>query len=239
MSIADLDKGNGMLIIVFQEVGKSTAQLGTLSEGDSIADVVGPLGTPTHIEKYGTCVCVGGGIGIAPIHPIAKALKEAGNHLISIIGARTKEFLIMEEESRAASQKLLISTDDGSYGFHGFVTQVLAELLEKGEKIDFVFSVGPVLMMRVLAKVTLPYKIKTVISLNPIMVDGTGMCGACRVTVGSQTKFACVDGPDFDAHSVDFEELIKRQKMYLQQEKIAMENFLAHQKSHNSLEQRS
>jgi ferredoxin--NADP+ reductase len=230
MSIADLDKEKGILTIVFQEAGKSTAQLGALSEGDSIMDVVGPLGTPTHIEKYGTCVCVGGGIGIAPIHPVAKALKETGNHVISIIGARTKELLIMEEESKSACHQLHIATDDGSYGHHGFVTQVLADLLEKGEKIDFVFSVGPVLMMRALAKVTLPYKIKTIISLNPIMVDGTGMCGACRVTVGNQTKFACVDGPDFDAHQVDFDELLKRQKMYLQQEKIAMENFLQHHK---------
>jgi len=230
MSIADLDKKNGILTIVFQEVGKSTAQLGTLLEGDSIADVVGPLGTPTHIEKYGTCVCVGGGIGIAPIHPVAQALKETVNYVITIIGARTKELLLMEEESKSACDKLLISTDDGSYGIHGFVTQVLAGLLEKGEKIDFIFSVGPVLMMRALAKATLPYKIKTIISLNPIMVDGTGMCGACRVTVGNQTKFACIDGPDFDAHLVDFEELLERQKMYLKQEKIAMDNFLQHKK---------
>ena len=226
MSIADLDKEKGILTIVFQEVGKSTAQLGALTEGDSISDVIGPLGTPTHIEKFGTCVCVGGGIGIAPIHPVAKALKKAGNKVISIIGARTKELLIMEEESRAACHELHISTDDGSYGYHGFVTQVLAELLEKGEKVDFVFSVGPVLMLRVLAKVTQPYEIKTVVSLNPVMVDGTGMCGACRVTVGNQTKFACVDGPDFDAHKVDFDELLKRQKMYLKQEKTAMDNFL-------------
>lgn len=239
MSIADLDKEKGILTIVFQEVGKSTAQLGSLSEGDAIADVVGPLGTPTHIQKYGNCLCVGGGIGIAPIHPIAKALKEAGNQVISIIGARTKDLLIMEEESKATCHKLIVSTDDGSYGFHGFVTQVLTELLEKGEKIDFVFSVGPVLMMRALAKVTLPYKIKTVISLNPIMVDGTGMCGACRVTVGNQTKFACVDGPDFDAHLVDFDQLLKRQKMYLQQEKIAMDNFPKVMESNNTSEQRS
>jgi ferredoxin--NADP+ reductase len=227
MSIADLDKKNGILTIVFQEVGKSTAQLGSLKEGDSLADVVGPLGTPTHIEKYGNCVCVGGGIGIAPIHPVAKALRETGNYVTSIIGVRNKELLIMEEESKASCDNLIISTDDGSYGFHGFVTQVLAGMLEKGEKVDFVFSVGPVLMMRALARVTLPYKVRTIISLNPIMVDGTGMCGACRVTVGNQTKFACVDGPDFDAHLVDFEELLKRQRMYLKQEKVAMDNFVS------------
>jgi ferredoxin/flavodoxin---NADP+ reductase len=163
-----------------------------------------------------------------------------GNQVTSIIGARNKELLIMEDESKAACDNLIISTDDGSYGFHGFVTQVLAGILEQGEKVDFVFSVGPVLMMRALSRVTLPYKVRTIISLNPIMVDGTGMCGACRVTVGNQTKFACVDGPDFDAHLVDFEELLKRQRMYLKQEKIAMDNFVSkahslehHQKSHN------
>lgn len=227
MSIADLDKERGILTIIFQEVGKSTTELGTFQKGDILSDVVGPLGVPTHIEKYGISVCVGGGIGIAPIHPIARGLKEKGNRVISIIGARTKELLIMEEEMRKASDELIVSTDDGSYGYHGFVTQVLADLINKGTKIDFVMAIGPVPMMRATCMVTKTYGIKTMVSLNPIMVDGTGMCGVCRVSVGGQTKFACVDGPDFDGHSVDFGELARRLSMYVKQEKIAMERYLS------------
>jgi NAD(P)H-flavin reductase len=225
MSIADLDKERGILTIIFQEVGKSTTQLGTFQKGDILSDVVGPLGIPTHIEQYGTCICVGGGIGIAPIHPIARGLKEKGNKVISIIGARTKELLIMEEEMRKASDELIVSTDDGSYGRHGFVTQVLADLIKRGTKIDFVMAVGPVPMMKATCTVTKTYGIKTMVSLNPIMVDGTGMCGVCRVSVGGQTKFACVDGPDFDGHLIDFDELSRRLSMYVKQEKIAMERY--------------
>ena len=225
MSIADLDKNDGILTIVFQEVGKTTVQLGMLRKGDSLVDVVGPLGIPTHIEKLGNCVCVGGGIGIAPIHPIARALKDAGNQVTSIIGARNKNLLIMEEQMKKASHKLLVSTDDGSYGRRGFVTDILTELLVGKEKIDFVMAIGPVIMMKAVCNVTKPYNVRTMVSLNPIMVDGTGMCGACRVTVGGITKFACVDGPDFDGHQVDFDELVKRQSMYVKQEKISVENF--------------
>jgi len=225
MSIADLDKERGILTIIFQEVGKSTTQLGTFQKGDILSDVVGPLGIPTHIEQYGTCICVGGGIGIAPIHPIARGLKEKGNKVISIIGARTKELLIMEEEMRKASDELIVSTDDGSYGYHGFVTQVLADLIKRGTKIDFVMAIGPVPMMKATCTVTKTYGIKTMVSLNPIMVDGTGMCGVCRVSVGGQTKFACVDGPDFDGHLIDFDELSRRLSMYVKQEKIAMERY--------------
>lgn len=227
MSIADLEPEAGLLTIIFQEVGKSTAQLGQFKEGDVLCDVVGPLGKPTHIEQYGKCICVGGGIGIAPIHPIAKALRKAGNKVISIIGARTKELLIMEKEMRKASDELLICTDDGSYGVHGFVTQPLSQLLKDGTKADFCMIIGPVPMMKTACMVTQPYGIKTMVSLNPIMIDGTGMCGVCRVTVGGKTKFACVDGPDFDGHQVDFDELSRRLSMYVKHEKISLEKYLS------------
>ncbi len=226
MSITDLDPEAGILTIIFQEVGKSTAHLATLKQGETLADVVGPLGIPTHIENFGTALCIGGGIGIAPVHFIAKALKQKGNKVVSIIGARSKDLLILEDQMRGLSHELLISTDDGSYGHHGFVTDLLTNLLsEKPSGIDFVMAIGPVVMMRAVCRITQPHQIKTMVSLNPIMVDGTGMCGACRVTVGGKTQFACVDGPDFDGHKVDFDELLKRQGMYLKQEKIAMERF--------------
>ena len=225
MSITDMDSKTGILTIIFQEVGKSTAHLATLKKGDVLADVVGPLGIPTHIENYGTCVCVGGGIGIAPIHFVAKSLKEAGNKVISIIGARSKNLLILEEEIRKHSDQLQVSTDDGSYGHHGFVTDLLTQLLSEKAKVDFIMAIGPVVMMKAVCKVTAPWGIKTIVSLNPVMVDATGMCGACRVTVGGKTKFACVDGPDFDGSLVDFDELTKRQSMYVKQEKIAMDRF--------------
>ena len=225
MSITDLDPESGILTIIFQEVGKTTAQLATLKKGGFLADVVGPLGIPTHVKNYGTCICVGGGIGIAPIHFVAKALRAAGNRVISIIGARSKNLLILEEEMRTISHELHVSTDDGSYGRHGFVTDVLTELLSQNDKPDFIMAIGPVIMMRAVCGVTAPHGIPTLVSLNPIMVDGTGMCGACRVTVGGKTKFACVDGPDFDGHQVDFDELLKRQGMYRKQEKVAMERW--------------
>lgn len=226
MSITDLDPETGVLTIIFQEVGKSTAHLATLKRGDRLADVVGPLGVPTHIEKFGTCVCVGGGIGIAPIHFVTKALKQAGNKVISIIGARSKNLLILEEEMKNLSDELMISTDDGSYGHKGFVTDLLTQLLSsQKEEVKFIMAIGPVIMMKAVCGVTGPRGINTVVSLNPVMVDGTGMCGACRVTVGGKTKFACVDGPDFDGLQVDFDELIKRQAMYQKQEKLAMQRF--------------
>jgi len=222
LTIAELDVQRGTITTIFLEVGKTTRQLGSLNEGDAISDLAGPLGNPTEIKNYGRVVCVGGGVGVAPLYLVAKALKEAGNNVISIIGARTKELLIFEDEMKQASDELYIATDDGSKGHHGFVTDVLQELIAK-QKIDMVLAVGPTVMMRAVANVTKPHNIKTVVSLNPIMVDGTGMCGACRVTVGGETKFTCVDGPEFDAHLVDFGELMSRQRTYLEEEKVALE----------------
>jgi ferredoxin--NADP+ reductase len=226
MSIGGLDKEKGILTVVIQEVGKTSAAMNRMKTGDSFRDVVGPLGVPSHIEKFGRCVCIGGGVGIPPIYPIAQALREAGNQVETIIGARTKDLLIFVEELTEASHKLHIATDDGSYGTHGFVTTVLEKLIEDGTPIDFIMAIGPVPMMRAVANATREKKINTWVSLNPIMVDGTGMCGACRVTVGGKTKFACVDGPDFDAHQVDFDEMTSRLKMYQKQEKIAYDKFL-------------
>ena len=216
---------DGLLTLIFQKVGKTTVHLGTLSKGDSLADVVGPLGRSSEIKKYGTVVCIGGGIGIAEEYPVAKAFKEAGNYCISIIGARTKSLLILEDEIRAVSDELLITTDDGSYGVKGFVIDELKKVIDRGKPISLVMAVGPVVMMKAVAEVTRPYGIKTLVSLNSIMVDGTGMCGACRVSVGGKTKFACVDGPDFDAHEVDFDLMIGRLKMYLGDEKRSLEEF--------------
>ena len=226
MSIGGLDKKNGILTVVIQEVGKTSASMNRMEVGDHFADVVGPLGLPSHAEKFGRCICIGGGVGIPPIYPIAQALKEAGNYVTTIIGARSKNLLIFEEELAEASDRLLISTDDGSFGTHGFVTTILQKLIDDGEQIDMVICVGPVPMMKAVVNTTREPKIKTFVSLNPIMVDGTGMCGACRVTVGGKTKFACVDGPDFDGHEVDFEEMTKRMKMYVRQERISYEKFL-------------
>jgi ferredoxin--NADP+ reductase len=226
LTIADADSQAGVITLIFQEVGKSTAKLGKLKAGDAISDLIGPLGGPTHIEKFGTVVCVGGGIGIAPVYPIAKALREAGNTVLSIIGARTKDLLILEEEMAQVSNVLKVSTDDGSYGYHGFVSDVLQDVIDQGTNINLVVAIGPVPMMRVVCNVTRNKNIKTVVSLNPIMVDATGMCGSCRVTVGGRTRFVCVDGPEFDGHQVDFAELVKRQRAYLDQEKKAYESFL-------------
>nr|MBN2278060.1 sulfide/dihydroorotate dehydrogenase-like FAD/NAD-binding protein [candidate division Zixibacteria bacterium] len=226
MSIGGLDKENGILTVVIQEVGKTSASMNRMKAGDFFADVVGPLGIPSHVEKFGHCVCIGGGVGIPPIYPIAQALKEAGNKVTTIIGSRSKNLLIFEKELSEASDQLLVSTDDGSFGTHGFVTTILQKMLDDGVKIDMVIAIGPVPMMKAVVNTTRKPKIKTYVSLNPIMVDGTGMCGACRVTVGGQTKFACVDGPDFDGHEVDFDEMTKRLKMYSRYEKIAYEKFL-------------
>jgi ferredoxin/flavodoxin---NADP+ reductase len=226
MSIGGLDKKNGILTIVIQEVGKTSGAMNQMKTGDYFADVVGPLGIPSHVEKFGHCICIGGGVGIPPIYPIAQALRDAGNKVTTIIGARSKNLLIFEQELGSASDRLLISTDDGSFGTHGFVTTVLQKLMADGEKIDMVICVGPVPMMKAVVNTTREPKIKTFVSLNPVMVDGTGMCGACRVTVGGKTKFACVDGPDFDGHEVDFEEMTKRLKMYAKYEKQAYEKFL-------------
>lgn len=225
LTIADVDAEAGTITLIFQEVGKSTAQLGKLMAGEAISDLIGPLGVPTHIEKFGTVVCVGGGIGIAPVYPIAKAMWEAGNTVLSIIGARTKELLILEEEMAKVSHVLKISTDDGSYGYHGFVSDILQDIIDAGTHIDLVVAIGPVPMMRVVCNVTRNKNLKTIVSLNPIMVDATGMCGACRVTVDGKTRFVCVDGPEFNGHQVNFAELVKRQRAYLDQEKQALESF--------------
>jgi ferredoxin--NADP+ reductase len=226
LTIADADPAAGTITLIFQEVGKSTMQLGRLKAGDSIMDLIGPLGRPTHIENFGAVVCIGGGIGIAPVYPIAKGMRQAGNRVISIIGARTKDLLIMEEEMAAVSHILKVSTDDGSYGYHGFVSDVLQDVIDEGNPLHLVVAVGPVPMMRVVCNVTRSRSIKTVVSLNPIMVDGTGMCGACRVSVGGKTRFVCVDGPDFDGHEVNFAELVKRQRAYLDQEQQSSKMFL-------------
>ncbi|MBU2063200.1 MAG: sulfide/dihydroorotate dehydrogenase-like FAD/NAD-binding protein [Candidatus Omnitrophica bacterium] len=210
--------------IIVQEAGTTTLKLCALRSGDEIKDMIGPLGVPTEIENYGRVICIGGGVGIAEIFPVARALKDAGNEVISIIGARNKDFLILEREMRDVSNQLHITTDDGSWGRRGFVSDVLKELLAWG-KIDIVFAVGPIPMMKVISDVTRPAKIKTIVSLNSIMVDGTGMCGSCRVTVGDKVKFVCVDGPDFDAHLVDFTELSKRQARFLENEKVSLEKY--------------
>ncbi|MDH4227850.1 MAG: sulfide/dihydroorotate dehydrogenase-like FAD/NAD-binding protein [Deltaproteobacteria bacterium] len=229
LTIADSDVKVGSITIVVQEVGKSTTILCGMEKGDKILDVVGPLGMPTHIENYGTAVCVGGGIGNAVTFPIGRALKDAGCNVISIIGARTKNLLILEEEMKSVSHTLHVTTDDGSYGHHGFVTNVLQGLIKEGLKIGIVLAVGPVPMMRAVAEVTRPHGIHTMVSLNPIMVDGTGMCGACRVTIGGKNQFVCVDGPEFDAHQVDFAELIGRNRSYLKEERTAVEGYTYHE----------
>jgi ferredoxin--NADP+ reductase len=224
LTMAETDVEKGTITIIYQVVGKSTALFKTLQVGDGYQDVIGPLGKPTHVEKLGKVVCVGGGTGIAVLHPITRALKEAGNHVICIIGARSKDILILEDRMKAASHDLRICTDDGSYGHHGFVTDVLKEVLES-EKIDQVVAIGPVPMMKFVSKLTKEYNVPTLVSLNPIMVDGTGMCGGCRVTVGGQTKFACVDGPEFDGHQVDYDELMLRLQAYCEDEKKCYEEF--------------
>ena len=219
LTIADYDRENGTIQLIFQEVGNTTKQLGTLKGGDALLDVAGPLGKATEIENYGTVVCIGGGIGVAPVYPIARAYKKAGNKVVSIIGARTKDLLIMEKEMRSVSDVFHITTDDGSVGRKGLVVDPLKDMIAAGEKIDRVMAIGPMIMMRGVAEVTRPHGIHTLVSLNPIMVDGTGMCGGCRCSVGGETKFACVDGPEFDGHAVDFNGLMSRAKMYQTQER--------------------
>lgn len=231
LTIADFSRDQGTITLIVQEVGGSTAHLGLLEEGQAILDLVGPLGRKTHIESgMGTVVCIGGGIGIAPIYPIARGMKEAGNKVISIIGARSKDLLFWKDKMQAVSDTLYVTTDDGSDGEKGFVTTVLQRLIESGEKLDLVMAIGPVIMMRAVARTTQPFQLHTVVSLNPVMVDGTGMCGGCRVSVGADVKFACVDGPEFDAHQVDFEGLMNRQKTYVEQEKRHAERCALRQK---------
>ncbi|MBF0474459.1 MAG: sulfide/dihydroorotate dehydrogenase-like FAD/NAD-binding protein [Deltaproteobacteria bacterium] len=218
LTMADSDPKRGTITIIYQVVGKSTHMFADMPVGASYQDVIGPLGKATHLEKVGRVACVGGGTGVAVLHPITRGMKEAGNEVIAIIGARNKDLLILEDKMRAASHVLKVCTDDGSYGHHGFVTDVLKGYLTGPEKVDLVVGIGPVPMMKFLTKLTKEYGVKTMVSLNPIMVDGTGMCGCCRVTVGGKTQFACVDGPEFDGHTVDFDELTQRLAAYREDE---------------------
>ncbi len=223
LTIADWNTDEGSITIVFMEVGATTRELAKLSSGDSVADFVGPLGLATHVENYGTVACVAGGVGVAVITPIARAMKQKGNKVISIMGARSKNLIFWEDELRAYSDRLIVTTDDGTYGRKALVTEPLKELLQGTETIDRVIAIGPTNMMKFSSLTTQPFGVKTIVSLNPIMVDGTGMCGCCRVSVGGQTKFACVDGPDFDGHQVDWDLLLNRQRVYLNEEKRAVE----------------
>jgi NAD(P)H-flavin reductase len=218
LTIADWNRDEGSVSVVFMEVGTTTHRLALLKARDSIANFIGPLGLPTHIEKFGTVVCVAGGFAVATIFPIARAMREAGNRVISIMGARNKDLIFWEKELSSTSDQLIVTTDDGSYGRKGLVTEPLKELLEAGG-VDRVIAIGPSIMMKFAAKTTEPFGVKTIVSLNPIMVDGTGMCGCCRVSVDGQTRFTCVDGPDFDGHQVDWDLLLARQKIYLDEEK--------------------
>ncbi|MEM4293060.1 MAG: sulfide/dihydroorotate dehydrogenase-like FAD/NAD-binding protein [Thermoplasmata archaeon] len=222
LTLADWDKSKGTITLVFMEIGKTTKHMGLLKECDCVPDLIGPLGAPTHVEKFGTVVCVGGGVGVAPAFAVARAMKNAGNKVINIMGARTKDLLFWENKMRSVSDELIVTTDDGSYGRKGVVTEPLKEVLER-EKVNLVFAVGPAIMMKFCAATTKPFNVKTVVSLNPIMVDGTGMCGCCRVTVGGETKFACVHGPDFDGHLVDWDEFMARQRIYLEEEKLSLQ----------------
>ncbi|EMS78484.1 MULTISPECIES: sulfide/dihydroorotate dehydrogenase-like FAD/NAD-binding protein [Desulfotignum] len=224
LTMADTNPDKGTITIIYMVVGKSTARFKQLQVGDEYFALIGPLGAPTHIENFGKVVCVGGGTGIAVLHPITRALKQAGNEVTTILGARTYDLLIMEEKMRAVSDHFHICTDDGSHGHHGFVTDVLKDVLEKDD-INLAVAIGPIPMMKFCSLITKEKNVKTFVSLNPIMVDGTGMCGCCRVSVGGATKFACVDGPEFDGHKVDFDELAKRLASYLDEEKASMKTF--------------
>ena len=221
LTVMDFDREKGTITIVVQNVGYSSAIINEMGEGDFFQDFVGPLGVETEVENYGTVVLMGGGVGIAPIHPIARALKEAGNKVISVLGVRSADLLILEEEMRAVSDEVVICTNDGSLGVQGFVTDGLKSVLDRGMKVDICWAIGPVIMMKAAVEFTRPLGLKTMVSMNPIMVDGTGMCGACRVSVGNETKFACVDGPEFDGHLVDFDLAIKRISFYKDEEERA------------------
>jgi len=226
LTLADWDKARGVVTVVFMEVGLTTSKLALLKAGDAIDDFVGPLGLPTHIEKFGTVVCAVGGFAVATIMPIARALKQAGNHVISIVGMRSKELLFWESEVGAHSDELIVTTDDGSYGRKGLVTEPLRDLLSaKDVQVNRVIAIGPTIMMKYCCLTTQPFGVKTIASLNPIMVDGTGMCGCCRVSVDGVTRFACVDGPDFDGHAVDWDELMARQKAYQEEEIKAVQQW--------------
>lgn len=225
LTIVDSDVGRGTIDIIFQVVGKTTELLTKLNESDSILDIAGPLGNPTHIENYGQCLLIGGGVGTAVLYPILKALKEVGNHVASIIGAKSNSLIILKQEVKELSDEMIFITDDGSLGKKGFVTDALLKLLEEGKTYDFAYAVGPVIMMKKISEITKEHNIKTEVSLNPIMVDGTGMCGACRCLIDGKEKFACVHGPDFDAHKVDFDLLMRRLDMFKDKEKESINHY--------------
>jgi ferredoxin--NADP+ reductase len=225
LTIAGADPQKGLVRIIFQEIGKSTMYLASLREGEYIRDFVGPLGRPTEIKKYGTVVAVAGGVGAAEVLPVIKELKSAENRIVAIVGARNKDLIILETELRQASDSIFFATDDGTYGVKGYVTDILKDVIEKG-KVDMTYAIGPLPMMKAVSEITREKNIKTLVSLNPIMLDGTGMCGACRVTFGGETKFACVDGPEFDAHFVNWDELISRLALFRDFEKISADKFI-------------
>ncbi|MFZ3047845.1 MAG: sulfide/dihydroorotate dehydrogenase-like FAD/NAD-binding protein [Desulfatirhabdiaceae bacterium] len=224
LTMADSNPDKGTITIIYMVVGKSTALFKTLKVGEGYQDIIGPLGKPTHLEKLGKVVCVGGGTGTAVLYPITRGLKNIGNYVIGIVGARSKDILILENEMKAITDELHMCTDDGSYGHHGFVTEVLKTVLEAGD-VKQVVAIGPVPMMKFVSKITKEFNVPTMVSLNPIMVDGTGMCGGCRVSVGGETKFACVDGPEFDGHLVDYDELMRRLQAYCEDEKKCYNDF--------------
>jgi len=224
LTVADYNRERGTISLVVQEVGKTTMQMGAMEVGQQFASFTGPLGRPTEIRRYGIVLCIGGGFAIAPIYPIARALRKAGNTILCILGVRTHDLLFWEDRMRLVSDELIVCTDDGSYGRKGFVTEALKDVLDKGDT-QLAVAIGPVPMMKFVSKLTAQYGVKTIVSLNPIMVDGTGMCGGCRVTVGGKTKFACVDGPEFDGHQVDYDELMRRLQAYCEDEKRCFEDY--------------
>jgi NAD(P)H-flavin reductase len=225
LTIVDSDPKEGTITIIAQTIGKTTKLLSLQNKGDFLLDVAGPLGNPTPIHNYGTVVCIGGGVGTAEVYPIATALKNAGNKLVTIVGARTRELVILEKELREISDEFIVTTDDGSYGMKGLVTNALDNYLKKDGSVKAVYAIGPIIMMKAVSEFTRPIGLSTFVSLNPIMMDGTGMCGACRVSIGKETKFACVDGPEFDGHLVDFEELMTRNRSYMDLEKVSLERY--------------
>jgi ferredoxin--NADP+ reductase len=222
LTIADVDVARGAISVIVQAVGKSTHQLCAMKEGEDVLDVVGPLGLPTHISQGERVCCIGGGIGTAVVYPIARGVKDKGGHVVAIIGGRSKDLVILENELRAIADEVIVTTDDGSYGRQGLVTDALQDLLQKGYAFENVVAVGPIRMMQAVCEVTRPLKLRTTVSLNPVMVDGTGMCGGCRVTVGGEQKFVCVDGPEFDGHQVNFGELAARLEAYREQERASV-----------------
>jgi ferredoxin/flavodoxin---NADP+ reductase len=233
LTLADWDDKEGTVTLVSMRVGTTTHKLAALNAGDNILDLIGPLGLPSEIENFGTVVCIGGGVGVAPIYPVARALKQAGNKVIIIMGARSKDLLFWEDRLKSVSHELIVTTDDGSYGRKGVVTEPLKEILEKNKQINRVIAIGPAIMMKFCSLTTKPFGIHTIVSLNSIMVDGTGMCGCCRVSIADKTKFVCVDGPEFDGHQVDWDIVFNRQRSYCDEEKASMDLWKAHSCQHS------